>query len=472
MHITSPTVDRPARAAAAGLRRHDTTTAWHGHIKALADAHKKHEFVRMSESRCDDCKDKTYQCWRCKNTDDDTRKALKLSAKLLKQTTKQNAAEDKAVKAAVKASLRQKKRKTKASSEELKQDRFLAVVRKQFLVKNIPRDGHCLFAAFSAGYNKLFGVQMSVPQLRGEVADFLIQSKGKVPGLLYDQFKEHNGEIVMVDRLQFARNVLDDDEGPCTLEAYAALLRDNLYGGDVEVAALAHLYNVQVHVYSWHYYHDHNVFDPQYFGAITSERHMSLLFEQDFANMEGRRDHYDLVYSDHYLKWREYMRRMPEWNKDIGPCEGPAGRGVKALRDFRKGEVIMYYDGHRVDERGNVVFERAGVKQVFDAYGYDPSATPYQKCYSVSLCCMRSSTLAIDGYGLTLALFDSETVVGRGALANSGTPITSNMKIEWHDAPDLPMDLIDHVRDKEAFLVARRDIRYVFPPPPQPPLYM
>jgi len=213
----------------------------------------------MDERRCKDCNDKVYQCWRCKKDDDDARKALKAIVKLQKKA---------------------QKKKPEPSADELKQGRFLEIMRKQFVVKDIARDGNCCFTSFAAGYFKLSGIQVQSSQLRNEVADFLIESKGLVPGMVYDHFeKNEDGEIVTSAVMETKRNVRVATK---TLQQYADSVRKSLYGGDLEVAVLAHLYKVQVRVYCWQFYHDHNVFHPQYFGDICCDRCISLLWEQDF----------------------------------------------------------------------------------------------------------------------------------------------------------------------------------------------
>jgi hypothetical protein len=151
---------------------------------------------------------------------------------------------------------------------------------------------------------------------------------------------------------------------------------------------------------------------------------------------------------------------MPEWNKEIGPCFSDIGRGIKALRAFHAGDVLMFYDGHRVDSEGRVVFERQSVKHLFDSYNFDPASVDFKRTHAVGLGRSSSLDVFIDGYPLTLDIFDSEPCIGRGAMANSASPTASNMKMEWHDAPDLPLDIVDNVRHKEAFLVARKDIEY------------
>ncbi len=138
----------------------------------------------MEESRCQDCTGKYLQCFTCKKIDDDTRKAVKNSLK--------------------------KKKSRPMSTDELKQGRFLDLVSNQFFVKEISGDGHCLFAAFAAGIKKVNGEDVTVKSLRSKVADVLLSSRGKVPGMLYDQFVQLSDGRIVTDpsaSLQSHRNV-------------------------------------------------------------------------------------------------------------------------------------------------------------------------------------------------------------------------------------------------------------------------
>ena len=248
-----------------------------------------------------------------------------------------------------------------------------------------------------------------------------------------------------------------------TLQQYATQLRHDLYGGDLEFYVLASLYNLTIHVYSWHFFDGQRNYSPQVIGS--GPRIISLLFEQDFRSSTGGRDHYCLITSQKFTKWNALMRAMPKWKVDIGPCNGRAGRGVCALRDFKKGDPLLYYDGHRVDDKGVVVIEREAVKKLYDHFRdqlsqiYDD--TKFVQSHAVCLGRCHCTGLLIDGYALTLPCFDDVDILGRGALANSANPKDSNMKLLWIEAPDLPIDVIDHLRDCEAILVARRDISCV-----------
>ena len=366
-------------------------------------------------------------------------------------------------KKALRASMKKNKKKGPPSQSELKQSHFLPIMRKQFLIYDIEKDGNCCFNAFSAGYWKVFGARLDQKELRKQVSEYLLSSKGQVPGLLYQQFEELPDKRIMSVReaeLQYFRN--SRISAPMTLQEYCKKVEKDLYGGDLEIAVLAHIFNVQIQVYSWLFYQETNIFAPEIYGDLSATKHVAMLWTQNFNSEKGGQDHYDAVYLDYYAKWRHYMYSMPEWNTDIGPCHSEGrGRGIKALRAFKKGDVLLFYDGHRVDFEGRVVFERQAVKRLFDKHNFDPESIEFKRTHAVGLGRLTHSIgILIDGYPLTLPIFDCEPCIGRAAQANSANPHESNMKMEWHDAPDLPPDTVDKIRNKEAFLVATRDIEY------------
>lgn len=390
----------------------------------------------MSESRCERCQHILYQCKECANVDKAIRKSFKS-----KKIDESNETPE----------LRMQMEKQKL---------FQSIMHREFVIQSISRNGDCLFHSFVVGFEKLTGEQLTVKQVRASVADHMIDeitSKGSISGQLYECFeKQIDGNIVLAGHFETLRGSRSKRQKPMSLQEYARKVRGDLYGGDLEIAVLASKYDVSINVYSWHFFDGKRNFAPQTYGSGKSE--ISLLFEQDFSSQKGGSDHYDLIVSDKFRKWRAYMNAMPKWNQDIALCYGRAGRGIKALKDFKKGDVLLFYDGHRVNERGETVIERESVTELFERFALDSHHSCFVRTHAVSLGRTHITGLLIDGYPLTLPQLDDVELVGRGALANSGSPQDSNMKMIWIEAPDLPTDPIDHLRDCEAFLIATRDI--------------
>lgn len=279
--------------------------------------------------------------------------------------------------------------------------------------------------------------------------------------MLYAQFTQLSDGSIVTDAsasLQSHRNVGLE---PMTLQQYAAKVRKDLYGGDLEIACLACIFNVSIHVYSWMTFNDTNVFQPERYGSGQS--HVSLLFQQDFSSEEGGMDHYDLIVADQFSKWRNYMSAMPVWKEDLGICSSLKGRGIQALRDFEEGDVLLWYDGHRTNTAGRLVFERPSITALLQRLNFDyDSSVDFHDTHAVRLGRLQSLDIVIDGYPLCDPRFDDELWVGRGALANSASPEDSNMILIWVEAPDLPPDPVDNVRNCEAIMLARKRIAYVF----------
>jgi hypothetical protein len=163
----------------------------------------------MEETRCTECESKRFQCFICKKVDDDTKKALKASTK--------------------------KKKSTPPSQSQVKQDHFLQIMRKQFLISDIDRDGDCCFNAFSAGYWRVAGAKLSQKELRQQVSQFLLRSDGQVPGLLYQQFEKLADGTIMSCRSAELQNYRNSRiKAPMTLQQYCAKVEKDLYGGDLE----------------------------------------------------------------------------------------------------------------------------------------------------------------------------------------------------------------------------------------------
>jgi hypothetical protein len=116
------------------------------------------------ESRCTRCKGTLYQCAECRDTD----RAL---AKSLKEA---------------------KRRATQPiSAEALKQFQFRESLGKQFIVKEMGRDGNCAFESISCGM-LLLKEKYSQKQLRRMVSKCLIENNGVVGGEPYAFFNEES----------------------------------------------------------------------------------------------------------------------------------------------------------------------------------------------------------------------------------------------------------------------------------------
>jgi hypothetical protein len=443
---------KSAKAAANPASMHASKSA-----KAAANPASTHASMSAQEDfRCDKCRGVMYQCSDCVDLEKATKKSLKDVEK--------------------RASILAQNR-----ADSSKQQTFLSLVRNRYKVKAIPRDGDCIFKCILVDQERISkqkGAPLTISTVRDSVAAHLVSeitSKGYISGQTYEFF-EKNEEGVFVNYLfehvrgEAAANSRKQAKKkaqslglpiptPPTLEEYAAKIRSGMYGGDLEILLLASLYNLTIHVFSWHYFDGQQHFAPQVFGS--GPRVVSVLFEQDFSGETGGKDHYHLILSQKFTKWETYMSNMPKWNKDIGLCQSRGGRGIAALRNFKKGDVILYYDGHRIDSKGNLATERASVTRLYKQFGVESTLPLFQSTHAVCLGRTHITDQLIDGYPFTLSNFDDVEIVGRGALANSGTAKESNMKMVWVEAPDLPPDFVDHLRDCEAFLVASRDIRCV-----------
>ncbi len=350
------------------------------------------------------------------------------------------------------------------SEDAKKQGRFLSLAREQFKIVDAPRNGHCLFEAFAIGYQKLKkgSTKLQVQEMRDKVAESLENSGGKVLGfdVADDRFDPSRGSGKK-------KNKKVTKEPKLTFQQYAEQVRGTLYGGDIEVLALATLYDVAVEVYSFYFFYDSNIFMPQKFN-ISSQANgtVGLLFEQNFGNATSREDHYDTVICDKFRKWREYMYAMPRWDidrsgkGDIRVCDSEGrGRGIQVLKNFKKGDVLQFYDGHRVDASGKLKVESATLRDLYAEYVYDPEANAFFATHALSLGRTHVTDLVIDGYHTTLELFDDVPFMGRGAMANSAIAKDSNMICVWVPSPNFPPDVITKISDCDAIFIAKRDIR-------------
>ncbi len=136
------------------------------------------------------------------------------------------------------------------------------------------------------------------------------------------------------------------------------------------------------------------------------------------------------------------MSRKLEIDERYQVAESPYGRGLQCInKRIEIGDIIELYDGHRVDENGNVVIRRESITQLmqrFPEIDREKNNTPYQTTHSIRLASAtkeyrstswgsHESGLLVDGGPLTHPCLDHVKGVGRMALADSGSPTTSNM---------------------------------------------
>ena len=167
---------------------------------------------------------------------------------------------------------------------------------------------------------------------------------------------------------------------------YSEKLRSNLYGGELEVQLLCNTFKAKIKVFSHHFWHDgdegvqHQVHLPY---GNAHELEFSLLHEE---GMSGGTDHYSFL-EEEFDRHRFLMARQPMWETEyfVGD-DGSKGQGLEALRQFERGDLISWYDGHRCNEDGEIVIYRQAISDLMQQYPQiDRHATgsPFQKTHAV-----------------------------------------------------------------------------------------
>ena len=270
-------------------------------------------------------------------------------------------------------------------------------------------------------------LSLTVKKLRQACAKKLLELEGIVPGALGQQFeKQVDGTIVGSFRL-----LRGEAEKKITLQAYCELLETSLFGGDLEIDLMCHMFAIQVSVYSAGFWDGaHGIAQPEIHGSANpsaSDIHACILHEETSS---GGTDHYWFIqskFSMHAL----IMSRMPVWGKDIVIVDcGSMGRGLMVKKRILKDDPIGWYDGHHVDEQGNIVFERAVIAELmrqFPVIDRVRQGTPFQTTHAVRLGRSHSTGLMIDGGPLSHPAIDHVVGLGRMVLANSANPKQANM---------------------------------------------
>jgi hypothetical protein len=77
------------------------------------------------------------------------------------------------------------------------------------------------------------------------------------------------------------------------------------------------------------------------------------------------------------------------------------GRGLEAIKRFEIGDLMPEYDGHRVDEQGNVVIRRAHITELMNLYpeiDREAKLSPFQKTHAIRLG-RKSSKSQVESWG-------------------------------------------------------------------------
>lgn len=324
-----------------------------------------------------------------------------------------------------------------------------------WIIKKIPRDGHCLFSSIVKGMidHCIPSCPKTPEELRAACADQILAWNGVIPGRITPMFDKFGNILV-----QQARGL---PEKLVTLEQYCNLVSSSLYGGLDEVFVIVQMYKLQIFVYSEDCYRggdpepekvllDCNLTEdaeenagetnisvlPQLLTRSLFSSHLllgpriHLLLEK--GKISGYGDHTSLMIHKHH-HYAQMMSRLLDVDVDYRVCDdGKCGRGLEGIRRVEIGQVIERYDGHHVDSKGKVVFRMESVSALMRKYPQidrERNNTPFQKTHAVRVGRRHESGLMVDGGPLTHPCLDHVKGVGRMALANSGSPKTSNMYV-------------------------------------------
>ena len=241
-----------------------------------------------------------------------------------------------------------------------------------------------------------------------------------------------------------------------------------IYGGDDVFAAFADLFQTPICRY--------NLFEssPEVFGvpgAKASEH--SILWIRGKSNAE---DHCDIlipkVVDEAFAKHARMMAQALSWEWGVGKdlivqfISDFMGRGIFAGRNFSKKDVLGWYDGHRCNFNGSLVFERQAVQELMQQF---PVINRHRLGHTMMITHTlmprqrKESAMLIDGHPLTHALLE-DVKCGKFALANSTTNRhDATAVLDWVAAPDIPKDSAAEDAHLECFVIARKDIMSVAP---------
>jgi hypothetical protein len=297
--------------------------------------------------------------------------------------------------------------------------------------------------------------------LRTACSKQLLEWRGVIPGLRKPMVEADGKVRIVVTR--------GESEGRVTLEQYCHQIETSLYGGTEELMLIAQMFNVRIHVFHNESYIGGDPFPIESFKVNPMDSHdvtdIYLLLE---TGGKGIADHHTLMIHKH-ARHKELMSRAPIVDIDYCVAESDYGYGLMAMRIFEEGdftgnsftsiiihfysaacccllELFMFfyyfkfvqtgwYDGHRVDTKGNVVIRRDSVDKLMKKFpeidreltGEAFRTTHAARLGRIGSKMLNASGLVIDGGPLAHRCLDHEPNVGRMSLADSANFTQKNM---------------------------------------------
>jgi hypothetical protein len=190
-------------------------------------------------------------------------------------------------------------------------------------------------------------LKLSAQSVRNQIALKIQMQKGRFDDLTdEDQFNDDGKIVVNCGKGE------RDDYQEYSLQAYCNGVRNDLPAGAIELQCMAMIWNVKVHVYS-------RMFERDTYGCKGSinECKMIRLSPDSLSPEKTPFEEYCVIVNDVPMKlskeetYAQVYRQLPIWNTDIqvAHISDEIGRGIIALRPFRKGDVLGIYDGDRCE---------------------------------------------------------------------------------------------------------------------------
>lgn len=170
---------------------------------------------------------------------------------------------------------------------------------------------------------------------------------------------------------------------------------------------------------------------------------------------------------DEFEDYHRHFQELPEYTVDIEIAfvSPEIGRGLRALRKFKKGDTLGHYNGHRCDSNGKVIIHDPETDALFFQFqnlnlDREVSGAVFQKSHALCLGQTHLSGLVIDGGPLCDPRLDHvRDRRGAFAAANSAASASAaNAKPIWVKAPHFPRDKINNLANRVCIFVAKRDI--------------